>query len=120
MYLQDVDNVYDLSYDGIGVSYGDVFLKSEYESSVYNFELANVDELFTDFDNAKSLCSKILEKGLVYPAYEQCVKASHTFNLLQARGAISVQARQNYILELRNLAFNCAKVYLENLRSGTN
>lgn len=110
MFVQGVDNVYDLDFNGAGVSYGDVFLENEKQQSAYNFEHADTDKLFDDFKNAQAECAKLLEAELPLPAYEQCIKSSHTFNLLDARGVISVTERQAYILRVRDLAKSCCDV----------
>ncbi|MDH4571335.1 glycine--tRNA ligase subunit alpha [Salinicola acroporae] len=115
MYLQDVDSVYDLVWtiapDGTRVTYGDVYLQNEREQSTYNFEHADVPYLFEAFDHCESECNKLLEANLPLPAYEQVLKASHTFNLLDARHAISVTERQRYILRVRTLARDVAHAY---------
>nr|WP_298414129.1 glycine--tRNA ligase subunit alpha [uncultured Halomonas sp.] len=117
MYLQDVDSVYDLVWaiapDGTQVSYGDVYLQNEREQSAYNFEHANVEALFAQFDHLERECTKLLEAGLPLPAYEMVLKASHTFNLLDARHAISVTERQRYILRVRTLAREVAQAYYQ-------
>lgn len=115
MYLQGVDSVYDLVYsDGpFGkVTYGDVFHQNEVEQSTFNFEHANVDKLFDLFDFYESEANRLMELQLPLPAYEMVIKASHSFNLLDARRAISVTARQQYILRVRTLARNIAQSYL--------
>jgi glycyl-tRNA synthetase alpha chain len=114
MYLQNVESVFDLVWaDGpLGkVTYGDVYHQNEVEQSTYNFEQANVDELFKTFDLCESESQKLIEAGLPLPAYEQILTASHTFNLLDARHAISVTERQRYILRIRNLARAVAEAY---------
>ncbi|WFF41122.1 glycine--tRNA ligase subunit alpha [Salinicola endophyticus] len=115
MYLQDVDSVYDLVWtiapDGTRVTYGDVYLQNEREQSAYNFEHADVPYLFEAFDHCEGECNKLLEANLPLPAYEQVLKASHTFNLLDARHAISVTERQRYILRVRTLARDVAHAY---------
>ncbi|MBN8412819.1 glycine--tRNA ligase subunit alpha [Halomonas denitrificans] len=115
MYLQDVDSVYDLVWaiapDGTRVSYGDVYLQNEREQSTYNFEHADVPALFGNFDHQESECQKLLAANLPLPAYEQVLKASHTFNLLDARHAISVTERQRYILRVRTMARDVAHAY---------
>ena len=115
MYLQEVDSVYDLVWtygpDGKAVTYGDVFHQNEVEQSAYNFEHADVDFLFTAFDQYEKDCARLIDAGLPLPAYEQVLKASHTFNLLDARGAISVTERQGYILRVRTLARSVAQAY---------
>lgn len=114
MYLQDCDNVYDLVWtrgpQGV-VTYGDVFLQNEREQSAYNFEHADVAELFHRFDACEAEAMKLVELGLPLPAYDQVCKASHSFNLLDARRAISVTERQRYILRVRALARAVAESY---------
>lgn len=116
MYLQGVDSVYDLVWthgpDG-DVTYGDVFHQNEVEMSTYNFEHANTDILFTNFDNYEAESQKMIDAGLPLPAYELVLKASHTFNLLDARHAISVTERQRYILRVRGLARAVAQAYFD-------
>lgn len=114
MYLQGVDSVYDLVWsDGpFGkVTYGDVFLQNEVEMSTFNFEHANVEALFSQFDLFEAESQKLIEAGLPLPAYEYVLKASHTFNLLDARKAISVTERQRFILRVRALARAVAEAY---------
>jgi len=118
MYVQGVENVYDLDFNGAGVSYGDVFLQAEREYSAFNFEIADTDALFRHFADAEAECARILERGLPLPAYDQCLKASHTFNLLDARGVISVTERQAYIARVRNLAKACAEAWLRSRGHG--
>jgi glycyl-tRNA synthetase alpha chain len=116
MYLQGVDNVFDIVWNKnqFGTTtYKDIHLESEIEFSKYNFEVASVDKLFKDFDDAFDECKKALEAQLPLPAYDQCMLASHAFNTLDARKAISVTSRQNYILKVRELALGCAKLYKE-------
>jgi glycyl-tRNA synthetase alpha chain len=128
MYVQDVDNVYDLNFNGRDgaekVSYGDVFLQAEQEYSRHNFEFASTAMLFKHFEDAEAECIALLEAGragsdasdqrhkMVLPAYDQCIKAGHVFNLLDARGVISVTERQSYILRVRNLAKACGEAFL--------
>ena len=122
MYVQGVDNVYDLNFNGKDgdkrISYGDVFLQAEQEYSRFNFEHANTDVLLQHFIDAENECKALLEAGakdgrheLALPAYDQCIKASHTFNLLDARGVISVTERQAYILRVRELAKGCCEAW---------
>ena len=116
MYIQGVDSVYDLIWaDGpFGqVTYGDVFHQNEVEQSIYNFEQANVEKLFEQFDFYESEASRLSLLNLPLPSYEMVLKASHTFNLLDARRAISVTERQRYILRVRTLARAVAQSYLE-------
>ena len=116
MYLQGVDSVYDIIWNknenGI-TTYGDVHKESEYEFSKYHFEIADIDMLFTHFDDASNECKRCLNASLPLPAYDQCMLASHYFNVLDARKAISQAQRQNYILKVRELAVACAKLYKE-------
>ncbi len=116
MYLQNVESVYDLVWtigpDG-PVTYGDVFHQNEVEQSTYNFEHANVPSLFDWFDTCERESQRLIELGLPLPAYEQVLKASHTFNLLDARHAISVTERQRFILRVRALARAVAQAYYD-------
>lgn len=109
MYVQGVDNVYDLDFNGHGVSYGEVFLENEKQFSAYNFEHASTDILLQHFRDAEAECAALVAQNLVLPAYDQCIKASHSFNLLDARGVISVTERQAYIGRVRALAKMCAE-----------
>ncbi|MDH5777775.1 MAG: glycine--tRNA ligase subunit alpha, partial [Gammaproteobacteria bacterium] len=114
MYLQGVESLFDIVWtDGpLGkVTYGDVFHQNEVEQSAYNFEHANVDALFAQFDLCESESQKLIEAGLSLPAYEQMLQASHAFNLLDARHAISVTERQRYILRVRTLSRAIAEAY---------
>jgi glycyl-tRNA synthetase alpha chain len=111
MYLQQVDNVYDLQWNR-QLRYGDVHHRQEVEQSTYNFEQADVDLLFELFGRYEAESRRVIEKGLVLPAYEFCLKCSHTFNLLDARGAISVTERTGFIARIRNLARACAEAHL--------
>jgi glycyl-tRNA synthetase alpha chain len=114
MYIQGVDSVYDLVWTKNGqrtVTYGDVYHQNEVEQSTYNFELADVDALFHQFDVCESEARKLIDQGLPLPAYEQVLKASHTFNLLDARKAISVTERQRFILRVRDLSKMVAETY---------
>ncbi len=108
MYVQGVDNVYELNYNGLSgennISYGDVFKEAEREYSEYNFNYANVEMIMKHFSEIEIECKKLAENNLALPAYDQCIKASHLFNILDARGAISVTERQGYILRVRTLA----------------
>lgn len=114
MYLQEVDSVFDIIWNendhGI-TTYGDIHKKSEYEFSRYNFEVADISMLFDQFDKASIECKRCLDEDLPLPAYDQCLAASHIFNVLDARKAISVTGRQNYILKIRELARGCAVKY---------
>ncbi|MHA1597099.1 MAG: glycine--tRNA ligase subunit alpha [Alphaproteobacteria bacterium] len=113
MYIQGVENVFDLDWNG-DMSYGDIYMRNEKEQSAFNFEHANTDILFQQFTDAETQCSTLLglEAPLALPAYEQCIKASHLFNLLDARGVISVTERAAYIGRVRALAKGCAEAYV--------
>ena len=112
MYIQGVENVYDLDFNNEGVKYGDVFLRAEREYSAHNFEAADITMLFRHFEDAEAECAALLERKLALPAYDQCIKASHRFNLLDARGAISVTERAAYIGRVRTLAKGCCEAWL--------
>ncbi len=116
MYLQGVDSIYDLVWtegpEGI-VTYGDVFHQNEVEMSTFNFEEADVEQLFKQFDHCEAESQRLIEKGLPLPAYEMVMKASHAFNLLDARHAISVTERQRFILRVRSLARGVAQAYFD-------
>ncbi len=103
MYILGVENVYDLPFNRDGLSYGDVFLENEKQFSAYNFEQANTEALFDSFRKCAEECRALVEAGLPLPAYDQAIKASHVFNLLNARGVISVAERQAYIGRVRDL-----------------
>ena len=111
MYLQGVDNVYDLKWNDT-VTYGDVHHQQEVEQSTYNFEMADVNMLLKLFNMYEAEAGRLIKENLVLPTYEYCLKCSHTFNLLDARGAISVTERTGYIARIRNLARACAEGYL--------
>jgi len=112
MYVQGVENVYDLDFNGAGVRYGDVFLRAEREYSAYNFEHADTKMLARHFADAERECAALLAQKLALPAYDQCIKASHLFNLLDARGVISVAERAAYIGRVRALAKGCCEAWL--------
>jgi len=131
-YLQGVDNIMDLNFNGRTdnqkVMYRDVFLQAEQEYSRHNFEFADTDMLFEQFRMAETACRKYLDAGwdgersrhmMALPAYDQCIKASHVFNLLDARGVISVTERQSYILRVRDLARACGEAWLKTAGGGT-
>ena len=117
MYLQGVDNVYNLTWtegaDGSKLTYGDVYKQNEVEQSTYNFEHSDADFLFTAFNAHEKQAKHLMEQQLALPAYEQVLKAAHSFNLLDARGAISVTERAAYIGRIRNLARAVAQSYYE-------
>ena len=116
-YIQGVESIYELDYNGAPgngkITYGDVFLRNEQEFSAYNFEHANVPKLFEHFRDAEAECAALLKAGLPLPAYDQCMKASHLFNLLDARGVISVTERASYIGRVRALAKGCCEGWLD-------
>jgi glycyl-tRNA synthetase alpha chain len=117
MYIQGKDSMYDLEWtqtpNGI-VTYGDIFKQNEVEMSAFNFEQANVENLFAQFEMCEKSCEELITAKLALPAYEMALKASHLFNLLDARHAISVTERQRYILKIRSLTFAVAKQYYDN------
>ena len=117
MYVQGVDSIFELDWTGPGAShrttYGDVFKQAEVEYSQYNFEIADTDRLFRQFADAEAECAAIIARNLVLPAYDQCIKASHLFNMLDARGVISVTERAAYIARVRALARACAETWLK-------
>ena len=119
MYVLDRENVYDLPYNDPAsrtpLTYGDVFLEDEREFSAFNFEAANTDKLKTHFEDAEAECHALLGKSLPLPAYEQCIKASHLFNLMDARGVISVVERQAQIGRVRALAKACCEAWLDKI-----
>jgi len=120
MYIQGVENVYDLDFNGRGFSYGEVFLQAEREYSAFNFERADTELLIRHFEDAEKECGRLLGEGasatdaraLPLPAYDQCLKASHLFNLLDARGVVSVTERAAYIGRVRALARGCCEAWL--------
>jgi glycyl-tRNA synthetase alpha chain len=112
-YIQNKDSVYDLAFNDAGVSYGDVFLENERQMSAWNFEVADTETLFDAFRKAAAECENSLAAKLPIPAYEQAIKASHTFNLLQARGVISVAERQAYIGRVRDLAKASCQAWMD-------
>jgi len=116
MYVQGVESVYDLDFNGVEgpgrIGYGDVFLRAEREYSAYNFEYANTAKLFEHFADAEAECSALIGRALALPAYDQCLKSSHIFNLLDARGVFSVTERATYIGRVRALARACCEAWL--------
>ena len=109
-YVQNIDNIYDIKWDKNGTTYGDIFLRNEKEQSDYNFNHASSDYLFSSFNDYEKTTKSLIDKKLVIPAYEQCVKASHCFNLLDSRGLISAKERQAFILRIRTLVHNCCSL----------
>ena len=133
MYVQDVDSIYDLNFNGREgndkVTYGDIFQQTEREYSRWNFDIADTDILLRHFEDAENQCKHILAQEdvdpktgktivMAHPAYDQCIKASHVFNLLDARGVISVTERQSYILRVRALSKACGEAYLRTPAGG--
>ncbi|MCP5361385.1 MAG: glycine--tRNA ligase subunit alpha [Hyphomicrobiales bacterium] len=116
MYIQGVENVYDLEFNGMDddrrLTYGDIFLESERQFSAFNLDVANTDVLLQHFDDAEATCKALLKEALPLPAYDQCIKASHCFNLLDARGVIGVTERAAYIARVRALAKGCCEAWL--------
>jgi len=130
MYVQGVDSIYQINFNGRSgaekISYGDVFLQAEQEYSRFNFEFADTELLFRHFKDAEGECRALLDKGeaderrlMALPAYDQCIKARHAFNLLDARGVISVTERQSYILRVRELAKACGAAWLKTAGGGS-
>ena len=113
MFIQSKDSVYDLDWNDQGTKYKDIYLRSEKEYSAYNFEYANTDTLLQTFIGVENECNNLYEKKLCLPAYDQCLKASHIFNLLDSRGIISVSERANYINRIRSLTRKCGELWLE-------
>ncbi len=112
MYVQGVENVYDLDFNGAGTTYGDVFRRAERDYSAYSFERADTGQLARHFQDAEQECAALLAANLAQPAYDQCIKASHLFNLLDARGVISVAERASFIARVRALAKGCCEAWL--------
>lgn len=112
MYLQGIDNVYDIDRKN-DIKYGDLHHQQEVEQSTYNFEKADIEMLFDFFNKYEAEAKRIIDESMILPAYEYCLKCSHTFNMLDARGAISVTERTGYIARIRYLARACAEAYLE-------
>jgi glycyl-tRNA synthetase alpha chain len=113
MYIQNKDSIFDLDYNGAGVTYGDVFRENEHQMSAYHFETADTVMLFEAFKMATAECKSCLDKALPIPAYEQAIKASHIFNMLQARGVISVQERASYMGQVRDLAKGSCQSWMD-------
>ena len=112
MFVQGKNNVFELDWNNEGVKYKDVFLQAEKEFSAYNFEFANTETLLKNFESTENECKSLLDKKLSLPAYDQCLKASHIFNLLDARGIIGVAERTGYINRIRELAKGCGALWL--------
>jgi len=122
MYVQGVENIFDLDWNGVtgegAMTYRDIFMQAEREYSAYNFEHANTGALARHFADAEAECAVLLKAKLALPAYDQCLKASHLFNLLDARGVISVTERQAYIGRVRQLAKGCCEAWLDSQQDG--
>ncbi|MDG1412515.1 MAG: glycine--tRNA ligase subunit alpha, partial [Alphaproteobacteria bacterium] len=121
MFIQGIDDVYQLDWDGVpndegGKCYGDIFHRAEVEFSRWNFEVADTDLLLQHFKDSEAECQKLLDESLALPAYDHCMKASHLFNLLDARGVISVTERQGYIARVRTLAKGCCEAWVGNIK----
>ena len=116
MFVQEKNNVFDLDWNSNGVKYKEVFFQAEKEFSAYNFEFANTETLLESFENTENECKFLLQKNLSLPAYDQCLKASHIFNLLDARGVIGVAERTAYITRIRELAKGCGALWLSSQR----
>jgi len=112
MFVQGKKNVFDLDWNNEGVKYKDVFFQAEKEFSAYNFEFSNTETLLKNFESTETECKSLLDKKLSLPAYDQCLKASHIFNLLDARGIIGVAERTGYINRIRELAKGCGALWL--------
>ena len=112
MFVQGKNNVFDLDWNNEGVKYKEVFFQAEKEFSAYNFEFANTEILLKNFETTELECKSLLDKKLSLPAYDQCLKASHIFNLLEARGVIGVAERTGYITRIRELAKGCGALWL--------
>ena len=124
MYIQQKENVYDLAWNApdspAPITYGDVYKRAEFEYSTYNLELADTDILLQHFKDAEGECKKMLDKNLALPAYDQCVKASHIFNMLDARGVIGVTERASYIARVRDLAKGACEVWVGTKKKNEN
>ncbi len=112
MYIQGIENVWDLKWNDRGVTYADVFKRSEVQYCKYNFEAADTQMLLTNFTSHEKECERLLELGLAQPAYDQCLKAAHIFNLLEARGVISVTERTSFIGRIRNITRKCCEMWV--------
>ncbi len=115
MYIQDIDNVYDIDWNGEGIKYGDVFLQNEIEQSKFNFEKSDPTILIKNFSELEKITSRLINEELVLPAYEHCIKASHIFNLIDASGVIGVNERAAYIARVRAMVKSCADLYVKKL-----
>ena len=114
IFVQDAKSIYDVIMNESGITYGDIFLENERQMSFFNFEFASRDYLYKSFEFFEKNAQDLINKQLPIPAYEQCIKASHTFNLLDSRGLVSVSERQSYILRIRSLVQSCCKLIVNN------
>ena len=113
MFVQNIENVWELQWNDKGVTYTDIFKNTEIESCKYNFEAADTDLLMQEFANAEKECESLLKQNLPMPAYDQCLKAANNFNILEARGVISVTERAAYISRVRNITRKCCELWVE-------
>ena len=116
MYIQGVDNIFDLVWNRYGIKYGDIFLENEKQQSKYNFEKLPYNKLIINFSEIEDNCKMLIKEKLTLPAYEQCIKASHIFNLLDARGVIGVNERAAYIGRVRSMVKSCAELYISDAK----
>ena len=114
-FVQNVDSVYKIKVNDSGITYGDLYLENEKQMSFFNFKLASKDHLYNSFKYHEESAKTLIENKLPIPAYEQCIKASHSFNLLDSRGLVSVSERQAYILRIRSLVQSCCKLVKKNV-----
>ena len=114
-YVQNVDSVYKIKVNDSGLTYGDLYLENEKQMSFFNFKLASKNHLYNSFKYHEESAKTLIENKLPIPAYEQCIKASHSFNLLDSRGLVSVSERQAYILRIRSLVQSCCKLVKKNV-----
>ena len=112
MLVQDKKNIFDLVWSKSGNTYGEIFLENEIQQSYYNFDYANTDFIKLNFENCEKESRFLIEKQLEIPAYEKCIKASHYFNLLDARGVLSVSERASYIKRVREISKSCCELYM--------
>ena len=116
MYIQEVENVFNLKWNNEGITYKDIHLQNEIEQSEYNFNIVDISALILQFNDAERTANRLIEESLIMPAYEQCIKASHLFNLLDARGSIAVSERTSYIRRVRSIAKLCCNLWLQKKR----
>ncbi len=114
MLVQDKKNIFDIVWSNTGDTYGDIFLENEIQQSYYNFDFANTEFIRSNFESCEKESKFLIEKKLEIPAYEKCIKASHYFNLLDARGVLSVSERASYIKRVREISKSCCELYIKN------